>query len=62
MDFNLSITSFEPLIAGVRNLVDLALASPRPSAPSVLFTSSISVLISKPAPLRSSARARGFTY
>nr|WGM49229.1 carboxylic acid reductase [Boreostereum vibrans] len=48
VDFNLSLSSFEPLVAGVRNLVELSLSSPRPSPPPVLFTSSISVLIHSP--------------
>ncbi|TFY82198.1 hypothetical protein EWM64_g1812 [Hericium alpestre] len=45
LNFNVSLSTFEPLIAGVRNLVDLALSSPHTSPPSILFTSSISVVI-----------------
>ncbi|KDQ07667.1 hypothetical protein BOTBODRAFT_166803 [Botryobasidium botryosum FD-172 SS1] len=44
LDFNLTLSSFEPLIHGVRNLADLALASPHPAPPRVLFESSVSVL------------------
>lgn len=43
VDFNLSVASFEPLIQGVRGLVDLALASPLPTPPRLVFASSISV-------------------
>lgn len=43
VDFNLTLSSFEPLIAGLSHLIDLSLASPRPSPPPILFTSSISV-------------------
>ena len=44
MDFNVALPSFEPLIAGARNLLDLALNSPLPGGPRVLFVSSISSL------------------
>lgn len=44
VDFNLSLQSFESNVKGVRNLVDLALSSPLPSPPRLLFTSSIAVL------------------
>ena len=40
VDFNLSLSSFEKYIAGVRRLVDLCCALPRPVK--VLYTSSIS--------------------
>lgn len=42
MDFNLNLESFEPHIAGVRNLIDLSIQSPK--SPPILFTSSISTL------------------
>ncbi|KAF8514478.1 hypothetical protein JB92DRAFT_2789445 [Gautieria morchelliformis] len=41
VDFNLSLSSFEPAVQGVRHMVDLALQSPHPSPPRVMFTSSI---------------------
>ncbi|KDQ56520.1 hypothetical protein JAAARDRAFT_294258 [Jaapia argillacea MUCL 33604] len=43
VDFNLSLKSFESNIAGLRNLVDLALASPHPQPPRLVFVSSIGV-------------------
>lgn len=42
VDFNLSLESFEPHVAGVRNLIDLSSQSPK--KPPILFTSSISTL------------------
>ncbi|OSD00720.1 acetyl-CoA synthetase-like protein [Trametes coccinea BRFM310] len=54
VDFQVSLSSFEPLIAGARNLLELALNSSVPGGPRVLFVSSISSLRnysdSKPAP------------
>ncbi|KAJ7153064.1 putative aminoadipate reductase [Mycena crocata] len=44
LDFNLSLSSFEPHVLGTRHLVDLALSSPR--APKFVFTSSIASAIS----------------
>ncbi|TFK88243.1 acetyl-CoA synthetase-like protein [Polyporus arcularius HHB13444] len=44
VDFNVALPSFEPLIAGARNLLDLALNSPLPGGPRILFVSSISSL------------------
>ncbi|KIJ18039.1 hypothetical protein PAXINDRAFT_97557 [Paxillus involutus ATCC 200175] len=41
LDFNLSLSSFEPNVRGTRNLIDLALSSKRSSKPRFLFTSSI---------------------
>ncbi|TFK53343.1 putative aminoadipate reductase [Heliocybe sulcata] len=41
LDFNLSVSSFEPNIRGVRNLIDLGLASPYGSNFRFLFTSSV---------------------
>ncbi|TDL22741.1 acetyl-CoA synthetase-like protein [Rickenella mellea] len=43
VDFNIPLSSFEPLLQGVRNLVDLALASPLSSPPRFVFTSSVAV-------------------
>ncbi|KAG0703313.1 putative aminoadipate reductase [Suillus ampliporus] len=42
LDFNLALSSFEPHVRGMRNLVDLALSSPRHPKPRFMFTSSIS--------------------
>ncbi|KAI9058660.1 acetyl-CoA synthetase-like protein [Trametes sanguinea] len=54
VDFQVSLPSFEPLIAGTRNLLDLALNSSVPGGPHVLFVSSIGTLRNysdaKPAP------------
>ncbi|KAJ7615659.1 putative aminoadipate reductase [Mycena polygramma] len=41
LDFNKSLSSFEPHVKGTRNLVDLALQSPNASGVRFLFTSSI---------------------
>lgn len=43
VDFNLSLSSFENTIEGVRALIDLALSSPRSAPPRFVFTSSIGV-------------------
>ncbi|TFK50162.1 putative aminoadipate reductase [Heliocybe sulcata] len=43
LDFNLSVSSFEPNIRGTRNLIQLALASPLGTNMRFIFTSSISV-------------------
>ncbi|KAF8889040.1 acetyl-CoA synthetase-like protein [Infundibulicybe gibba] len=43
VDFNLSLQSFEANVGGVRTLVDLALSSPQPNPPRIIFTSSIGV-------------------
>ncbi|KAI0318669.1 acetyl-CoA synthetase-like protein [Amylostereum chailletii] len=45
INLNLSVSSFEDLIVGVRKLVDFALTSPRPVSPRIVFVSSISVFI-----------------
>ena len=42
MDFNLSLESFEPHIAGVRDLIELSSKSPK--KPPIFFTSSVSTL------------------
>ena len=42
VDFNVALPSFEPLVSGSRNLLDLALSSPLPGGPRCLFVSSIS--------------------
>ncbi|KII84556.1 hypothetical protein PLICRDRAFT_117723 [Plicaturopsis crispa FD-325 SS-3] len=41
LDFNLSLSSFEPNIRGTRNLIDFALASPHTSSIRFVFTSSV---------------------
>ncbi len=50
VDFNLSLLSMEPLIAGTRHLVDLALRSYRASPPKFVFVSSAGVFASKVLP------------
>ncbi|KAG1750096.1 putative aminoadipate reductase [Suillus lakei] len=42
LDFNLALSSFEPHVRGTRNLIDLALSSPRHPKPRFMFTSSVS--------------------
>jgi thioester reductase-like protein len=42
LDFNLALSSFDPHVRGTRNLIDLALSSPRYPKPRFMFTSSIS--------------------
>lgn len=44
MNFNLSLSSFEPNIRSLRTLIDIALASPLPSPPRLIFISSVGVL------------------
>ncbi|KAH8078749.1 acetyl-CoA synthetase-like protein [Cristinia sonorae] len=44
VDWNLSLTSFEPHIRALKNLISLSLSSPCPTPPTLLFTSSIGVL------------------
>ena len=41
----MSLASFEPHVHGVRNLVDMALASSHTIPPQILFTSSISTML-----------------
>lgn len=41
LDFNLSLAQFEPQIAGVKNLIDLALSSPLEEPATFVFTSSV---------------------
>ncbi|KAL6303205.1 male sterility protein-domain-containing protein, partial [Sparassis latifolia] len=48
VDFNLSLSSFEPLITGVCNLINLSAGSPSFAGLRILFVSSIGVLRSKP--------------
>ncbi|KAF4568263.1 putative NRPS-like protein biosynthetic cluster [Pleurotus pulmonarius] len=50
VDFNLSLLSMEPLVAGTRHLVDLALASPHASTPKFVFVSSVGVFSSNSLP------------
>ncbi|KAG1799974.1 putative aminoadipate reductase, partial [Suillus variegatus] len=42
LDFNLALSSFDAHVRGMRNLIDLALSSPRQPKPRFMFTSSIS--------------------
>ncbi|KAF8066748.1 hypothetical protein FPV67DRAFT_1496289 [Lyophyllum atratum] len=44
VDFNVAVSSMEPLIAGTRHLINLALSSPRSTPPRFVFTSSIGVV------------------
>ncbi|TFK37077.1 hypothetical protein BDQ12DRAFT_608601 [Crucibulum laeve] len=44
VDFNVSLSSMEPLLNGTRQLVDLALSSPHPVPPRIVFASSIGVI------------------
>lgn len=44
INWSLDLPQFEDLIRGTRNLVDLALSSPLPSPPRIVFISSIGVL------------------
>ncbi|CAL1699315.1 unnamed protein product [Somion occarium] len=44
VNFNLSLSSFEPNIRSLRTLIDIALASPLPSPPRLIFISSVGVL------------------
>ncbi|EIN05406.1 acetyl-CoA synthetase-like protein [Punctularia strigosozonata HHB-11173 SS5] len=44
VDFNVSLSSFEPQLLIVRRFINFALSSPRSVPPSILFTSSVSVL------------------
>ncbi|VDB87373.1 unnamed protein product [Peniophora sp. CBMAI 1063] len=48
VDFNVALSGFEPLIAGLRRLIELASNSPVPGGARLLFVSSISVLLSTP--------------
>ncbi|KAI0758786.1 acetyl-CoA synthetase-like protein [Fomes fomentarius] len=48
VDFNVALPSFEPLIAGARNLIDLALNSSVPGGPRAVFVSSISTMRNHP--------------
>ncbi|KAF7798293.1 hypothetical protein EIP86_009512 [Pleurotus ostreatoroseus] len=49
VDFNQSLGSYESLVAGVHNLVDFCLSSPRSEAPRILFTSSMGIFRKLPA-------------
>ena len=44
VDFNISVSSFEGDIKGVRNFIDLALSTPYSDMPKIQFVSSIGVL------------------
>ena len=43
VDFNLSLSTFEPFFTGLRDLIDIGLKSPLPTPPRLLFASSVSV-------------------
>lgn len=44
VDFNLGLSSFEPNVAGVRNLINFALKSKLPTPPRFIFISTIAVI------------------
>jgi len=44
VNFNMSLSSFEPNILSLRRMIELALASPHASPPRLMFTSSMSTL------------------
>ena len=44
INWSIDLARFEPLIRGTRNLIDLALSSPLPTPPRIIFTSSVAVL------------------
>ena len=44
INWSVDLTRFEPLIEGTRNLINLALSSPLPTPPRIVFISSIAVL------------------
>ncbi|KAF9650882.1 hypothetical protein BDM02DRAFT_3185038 [Thelephora ganbajun] len=44
INWSLDLSRFEPLVRGTRNLIDLALSSPLPTPPRIVFISSIAVL------------------
>ncbi|KAI0350525.1 acetyl-CoA synthetase-like protein [Trametes cingulata] len=48
VDFNVTLPSFEPLIAGTRNLLNFALSSPIVGGPKFLFVSSIASVRNHP--------------
>ena len=47
VDFNLGLSTFEPNVAGVRNLINLALESKLPIPPRFIFVSTVAVLARK---------------
>ena len=55
VNFNLSLRSFEPSVRGVRHLIDLALASPYPVPPQIVFVSSVGVFRGAQSPIPSRA-------
>ena len=44
---NLLLTSFEPHVRGIHNLVDVVLSSQRDAPPQILFTSLVSMLVNR---------------
>ena len=44
VNWSSNLSQFEPLIRGTRNLIDLALSSPLPAPPRIVFVSSVGVL------------------
>ncbi|EJD40555.1 acetyl-CoA synthetase-like protein [Auricularia subglabra TFB-10046 SS5] len=67
VNFNYTVRTFEPAVRGARNLVDLALTSPRATPPNFMFISSIAVsrYIAAPAPeepILDASRVVGYGY
>jgi thioester reductase-like protein len=50
LNFNIILSSFKTHLQGVRNIIDLALSSPRPSPPHITFVSSVAVVAGWPGP------------
>lgn len=50
LNFNLILPSFKTHVAGVRNIIDLSLSSPRPAPPHVTFISSVAAAGRYPGP------------
>ncbi|EIN14664.1 acetyl-CoA synthetase-like protein [Punctularia strigosozonata HHB-11173 SS5] len=44
VNFNLPLSSFEPNVLAMRTLIDIALSSPRPEPPRLIFVSSVGVI------------------
>lgn len=48
VDMNAKLPGFEPVIRGLRSLIDFALTSPLPSPPRLMFTSSMVIMLNGP--------------
>lgn len=47
VDLDVTLSSLEPLIAGTRRLIDLAMRSPHPNPPQLVFTSTFAIFLSE---------------